>query len=329
MKINKILVAAAMALGFVSCSSEGELTPAIDTLKDTPLQINASVAGMKTRAGYDANSVPNQFYLKIRQGLKDQKKYWYDVVMKLENGQWVAYNAENKTETVQLLRAGYNITCDLYSTTFPGYELDESGNQIKSIELEVLADQSSDASVKASDHLYALNKDKNMEVKAIELKLEHQMSKLSLELTLGSQYEEEQNPVKNMQIVGTKRKVNWLDGHSFVSDDASAEPIIPYLAGYTKPTDDSPKAKVCYEVILAPQTVEAGNFGVEFNVLGKTYRWYSDAAVKLEKGTQYTLQLTAGKDQANLVEVTSKAWNTKHKNEKNEEVDNKSDIETF
>lgn len=41
------------------------------------------------------------------------------------------------------------------------------------------------------------------------------------------------------------------------------------------------------------------------------------------------MQLTAGKDQANLVEVTSKAWNTKHKNENNEEVDNKSDIETF
>lgn len=73
MKINKILVAAAMALGFVSCSSEGELTPAIDTLKDTPLQINASVAGMKTRAGYDANSVPNQFYLKEDRGLKTKK----------------------------------------------------------------------------------------------------------------------------------------------------------------------------------------------------------------------------------------------------------------
>ena len=329
MKINKILVAAAMALGFVSCSSEGELTPAIDTLKDTPLQINASVAGMKTRAGYDANSVFDKFYLKIRQGTKEQEKYWYDVVMKLENGQWVAYDAETETKTVQLLRAGYNITCELYPSTFTGYKLDDYGNQIKSIELGVLADQSSDASVKASDHLYALNKDNNMEVKAIELKLEHQMSKLSLELTLGSQYEAEQNPVTDMQIVGTKRKVNWSDGHSFDSDDASAEPIIPYLAGYTKPTDDSPKAKVCYEVILAPQTVEAGNFGVEFNVLGKTYRWYSDAAVKLEAGTQYTLQLTAGKDQANLVEVTSKAWNTKHKNENNEEVDNKSDIETF
>lgn len=329
MKINKILVAAAMALGFVSCSSEGELTPAIDTLKDTPLQINASVAGMKTRAGYDANSVFDKFYLKIRQGTKEQEKYWYDVVMKLENGQWVAYDAETETKTVQLLRAGYNITCELYPSTFTGYKLDDYGNQIKSIELEVLADQSLDASVKASDHLYALNKDRNMEVKAIELKLEHQMSKLSLELTLGSEYKEEQNPVKDIQIVGTKRKVNWSDGHSFDSDDASAEPIIPYLAGYTKPTDDSPKAKVCYEVILAPQTVEAGNFGVEFNVLGKTYRWYSDAAVKLEEGTQYTLQLTAGKDQANLVEVTSKAWNTKHKNENNEEVDNKSDIETF
>lgn len=249
--------------------------------------------------------------------------------MKLENGQWVAYNAKNETETVQLLRAGYNITCDLYPSTFAGYELDESNNQTKSIELEVLADQRLDASVKASDHLYAFNQDKNMEVKAIELKLEHQMSKLSLELTLGSEYEEEQNPVRDMQIVGTKRKVKWSDGYSFVSDEASAEAIIPYLADYTKPTDDSPKAKVCYEVILAPQTVEAGNFGVEFNVLGKTYRWYSDAAVKLEEGTQYTLQLTAGKDQANLVEVTSKAWNTKHKNENNEKVDNKSDIETF
>ena len=147
------------------------------------------------------------------------------------------------------------------------------------------------------------------------------MSKLSLELTLGSQYEKEQNPVTDMQIVGTKRKVKWSDGHSFDSDDASAEPIIPYLAGYTKPTDDSPKAKVCYEVILAPQTVEAGNFGVEFNVLGKTYRWYSDAAVKLEEGTQYTLQLTAGKDQVNPVEVTSKAWNVNDANNK--------DIETF
>ena len=114
--------------------------------------------------------------------------------MKLENGQWVAYNAENETETVQLLRAGYNITCDLYPSTFTGYELDENGNQ-KSIELEVLADQNLDANVKASDHLYAFNQDKNMEVKAIELKLEHQMSKLSLELTLGSQYEEEQNTV--------------------------------------------------------------------------------------------------------------------------------------
>lgn len=128
--------------------------------------------------------------------------------MKLENGQWVAYNAEDETETVQLLRAGYNITCDLYPSTFTGYELDENNIQIKSIELEVMADQSLDASVKASDHLYAFNQDKNMEVKAIELKLEHQMSKLSLELTLGSQYEEEQNPVKDMQIVGTKRKVN-------------------------------------------------------------------------------------------------------------------------
>lgn len=330
MKIKKILMAAAMVLGFASCSSEGELTPAVDTLKDTPLQINASVAGMKTRAGYDANSVFDKFYLKIRQGREVQNKYWYDVVMKLEKGQWVAYDAETETETVQLLRAGYNIACYLYPSTFKGYELDDNGNQTASVKLEVLADQSSDANVKASDHLYATNIDNNMEVKAIELKMEHQMSKLSLNLTLGSQYEEELNPITGIQIIGTKRKVNWNSGHSNIDDDEnSASAIVPFSVSYTKPTADEKKAKACYEVILAPQTVEAGQFGVEFKVLGKTYRWYSEAAVTLEQGTQYTLELTAGKDQVYPVELTSTIWNTTHKNKDGEEVDNKSDIETF
>lgn len=321
MKIKKILMAAAMVLGFASCSSEGELTPAVDTLKDTPLQINASVAGMKTRAGYDANSVPDKFYLKIRQGREEQKKYWYDVVMKLENGKWVAYDAKTETETVQLLRAGYNITCNLYPSTFKGYELDKNENQIASVKLEVLADQSSDANVKASDHLYAFNQDKNMEVKAIELNLKHQMSKLSLELTLGSQYEDEQNPITDMRIIGTKRKVKWNSERSYIDDDDenSESAIVPFSVSYTKPTVDAKKAKACYEAILAPQTVEAGQFGVEFKVSGKTYRWYSEAAVTLEPFTQYTLELTAGKDQVNPVEVTSKDWNE----------NGKSDIETF
>ena len=322
-------MAAAMVLGFASCSSDGDLTPTVDTLKDTPMQIKASVAGMKTRAGYDANSVPDRFYLKIKQGLEDHKqKYWYDVIMKLENGEWVAYDVKDETKKVQLLRAGYFITCYLYPSTIK-YDVNDNGEQANSVEVEVLSNQSTEANIKASDHLYAQNQDDNKTVKDIELKMEHQMSKLSLELTLGTEYVEEQNPITDMQIVGTKRKVSWSGGYVDEVWGVSAENITPFCVSYTKPTADTKKAKALYEVILAPQTIETGNFGVEFKISDKSYRWYSDAAVKLEKGTQYTLQLTAGKDQVNPVEITSKAWNTTHKNDKNEEVDNKSDIETF
>ena len=300
MKIKKILMAAAMVIGFASCSSEGELTPAVDTLKDTPIQIKASVAGMKTRAGYEVNTALDKFYLKVEQSYQD---YNYDVIMKLENGKWVAYDANDETQTVQMLWAGYFINYHFWPSTFK-YDKDKCN-----VKLSVLKDQSSEENLLASDHLWGEKTAINETYEEVSLTLEHQMSKLSIELTLGDQYDNGDNPVSEVRVIGTKRELLWDNYHPEIGDETAAEDIIPCFVSYTKPTTDVKNAKVKYEVILVPQTVDAGNFGIEFKVSDKTYRWYSDAAVKLDKGTLYTLQLRAGKDQANPIEVKSTAWN--------------------
>lgn len=302
MKINKILMAAAMVFGLASCSSDGDLTPAVDTLKDTPIQIKASVAGMQTRAGYEVNTVLDKFCLKVQQSYHD---YDYDVIMKLEDGKWVAYDANDKTQTktIQMLWAGYDINYHFWPSTFT-YD-----NNASDVKLAVLADQSSEEKLMASDHLWGHKTAINTTYEEISLTLEHQMAKLSLELTLGDEYDKDENPVSDVRVIGTKRELCWHEYHPRFEDETVAEDITPCFISYIKPTEVVKNARVKYEVILVPQTIEAGNFGVEFMVSGKSYHWYSDAAVKLDKGTLYTLELRAGKDQANPIEVKSTAWN--------------------
>lgn len=293
---NILIMAAAMAIGFASCSSEGELTPTVDTLKDSPIQISAYVAGMQTRAGYDANTVLDKFYLKVEQSYHD-----YDVIMKLENGKWVAYDANDETTPVLMLWAGYNIAYYFYASTFK--------NNGSSVNLAVLADQSSEEKLMESDHLWGKKYGINTTYEEMALTLEHQMSKLSLELTLGDEYENDENPVSEVRVVGTKRELCWGEYHQSLDSKTVAEDITPCLVSYAKPTEVVRNASVKYEVILVPQTIEAEKFGIEFKVSGKAYRWFSDAAVTLNKGTLYTLKLTAGKDQVNPIEVESTVWN--------------------
>ena len=61
---TRLFTLAALALTMASCSQDGDNTP-VD-LKDTPIQVNASVSPMAslkdTKAGYEAStSLPSQF----------------------------------------------------------------------------------------------------------------------------------------------------------------------------------------------------------------------------------------------------------------------------
>ena len=63
-----------------------------------------------------------------------------------------------------------------------------------------------------------------------------------------------------------------------------------------------------FEVILVPQTVTAGSFGLSILVGDHTYEWFSADAVTIESNIEYTLSLTAGKDKVSGNTFTTSSW---------------------
>lgn len=101
-----------------------------------------------------------------------------------------------------------------------------------------------------SDHLWGRKAAINYTYEEIALTLEHQMSKLSLELTLGDEYDNDENPVSDVRVIGTKREVCWNEYHLSFAEETNAVNITPCFISYTKPTAEVKNAKVKYEVIL-------------------------------------------------------------------------------
>ena len=101
------LAMASVAAIFAGCSNDEDALQTTDSLKDKPINVDVMVSGIHTRAGYDnTTSLPTQFYLSIDQ---DDTKYDYNnVVMKYEEGKWVAYeSADENAAKKQLLWENY------------------------------------------------------------------------------------------------------------------------------------------------------------------------------------------------------------------------------
>lgn len=315
------LTAAALLLAGCSKSSQPD-TP----LRDTPISVNVLLPEILTRAGYGSN-LPTLFYLSI-----DQSGDNYDytnVVMKLEEGAWVAYESDEETAAKkQLLWEGTPTNIKVtaatfsldYTTTSPSYTLSAS------------ADQSTDAKVKESDHLCYFNTDVYPSTEGISIEFGHIMSKLKITLTLGTEYEDAtDNPISSVAVFGSNIKGTYdLMPLTSIIPGQNSEGVVVGGGGnvivdvtkwssqsensiikscpltYTSSTATSPTAT--YEAILIPQTIEADNFGVEILIGDKTYEWKSAAAVILEEGKEYTLELTAGKNKVSGSSFTASTW---------------------
>ena len=100
--MNKIILwtMAAFAFLFASCAGEEEVTTPANPLKNKLINVDVLVSDIKTRAGYDTDNLPTQFYLTIDQRGEDND--YTNVVMKHEDGKWVAYESDasdaNKVE---------------------------------------------------------------------------------------------------------------------------------------------------------------------------------------------------------------------------------------
>ena len=270
---------------FAGCANDEDALLPNDSLKDTPINVDVLVSGINTRAGYDNTSLPTMFYLSIDQ--KDTK-YDYNVVMKYEGDTWVAYeSADKNAEKKQLLWEGSEVNVIVTAATFP---LPEAST---SYALSVQTDQSTADAVKASDHLYYYsNAVTPSENGTISIPLNHIMSKISVQLTLGTEYEaSETNPITSVTAFGASTGATYSPGAETpwsAESNVSKISLFPYVAY------DTSNRTATYEAILVPQTIAANTFGIEIRIGEKTYEWKSANAFTLTGGTNHTLEMTVG-----------------------------------
>ena len=271
---------------FAGCANDEDALLPNDSLKDTPINVDVLVSGINTRAGYDNTSLPTKFYLSIDQ---EGTKYDYtNVVMKYDGSKWVAYesDAEN-AEKKQLLWEGSKDNVIVTAATFL---LPEAST---SCSLNVQTDQSTAEAVKASDYLCYYSYIVMPSIEGMSLELDHIMSKISVKLTLGTEYEaSETNPITSVTAFGASTGATYSPG---AETPWSAESNVSKITLFPSAADDTNNRTVTYEAILVPQTIAENTFGIEIRIGEKTYEWTSADAFTLKGGTNHTLEMTVGK----------------------------------
>ena len=269
---------------FAGCANDEDALLPNDSLKDTPINVDVLVSGINTRAGYDNTSQPTMFYLSIDQ--KDTK-YDYNVVMKYEGDTWVAYeSADKNAEKKQLLWEGSEANVTVTAATFP---LPKAST---SYALSAQTDQSTADGIKASDHLYYYSNAVTPSTGGISLGLNHIMSKISVKLTLGTEYEASAtNPITSVSAFGASTDATYSPG---VESPWSAGSNVSKITLIPSVEYNTAERTVTYEAILVPQTIAANTFGIEIRIGEKTYEWKSTNAFTLTGGTNHTLEMTVG-----------------------------------
>ena len=299
MRKIQILAMAALAAIFAGCSNnDDEVMKPKESLKDTPINVNVLLTDIQTRAGYDNTNQPTLFYLSI-----DQVGENYDytnVVMKYDGSKWVAYeSADESAVQKQMLWEGSEDNVTITAATFsletpPSYSLSAS------------ADQSSDAKLKSSDHLYYYSNEVEPSASGISISFDHIMSKLEIALTLRDEFEGLTDPITSVMLSGTSLTATYAPANADKwSDYSTADEVIKTcpLVAY-----DTDARTATYEVILLPQTVAANTFCVTIFIGDKSYEWTSANAVTLASSNKYTLALTVGKDKVSGNSFTAAPW---------------------
>ena len=291
--MKRIIYFAALAALLAGCSKN---TQSETPLRDTPISVNVLMPEIQTRAGYDESNLPTKFYLSI-----DQKgtKYDYNVVMKYEYGKWVAYesDAENASKVIMLWEGSHE-SASVTAATFP---LDGSAPYTVSVS----DDQSTEAKLKASDYLWYFDEvSPNPNENVISIIFCHIMSKVKIEITLGNEYADDTDPVTSVAVLNTNTQALYEPKNgALFGNQSDPKAILACKTGYNSGTRTA-----SFEVILVPQTVAEGSFGLSILVGDNTYEWFSSAEVTLGGNKEYTLSLTAGKDKASVNSFTTSSW---------------------
>ena len=194
-------------------------------------------------------------------------------------------------------------------------------NQFQTLPYNITADQKTQKP--ENDLLYyyksdlvpgtALNSDGKLDIQ-----FNHAFSMIDIIVTLGTEYSQQENPIKEV-IVGGSKLTATIDvansegkGVAYASTEGEnpETDIITTPGTFTKATTDEENSEAAYSCILIPQTIEANKFKVTLKTSSKTYVWTSSSAITLETGHKYTLALTMGKDKltAQKGNISAVSW---------------------
>ena len=146
---------------------------------------------------------------------------------------------------------------------------------------------------------------------------QHMLSNLVITFKLGTEFNVSGVPqsdiISDVVISGTKRTVRFVkDSEDNLSITAmgDASDVKSYNASWTSAADKTGNCVSVYECILAPQTVAADQFELNFKVAGRGYHWTLPSEYVFKGNYIHYLSLRVGKDAVVLDGVSTTKWDT-------------------
>lgn len=297
-----------MAAMLTGCSNDSDLTHS-NFPADNIIRVTAGVNGAVTRAetlGTELNSDFKFSLTVVNKDTENEYNYKYtheNKIFQKIGTEWICntillwQDAETPVDVAALAPV---IDKDWIFLGILGNQ-----NQFRTLEYEITADQKTQKPENDLLYYYKSNLVPGTELKdgKLDIQFNHAFSMIDIIVTLGTEYSQQENPIKEVIVGGSKLKatidVANSEGNVAYASTEGENPetdIITTPGTFTKATTDEEKSKAAYSCILIPQTIDANKFKVTLKTSSKTYVWTSSEAITLETGHKYTLALTMGKD---------------------------------
>lgn len=320
-----------MAAMLTGCSNDSELTHS-NFPDDNIIRVTAGVNGAVTRgAGALGTELNSNFSLTVinkaplNEGEHSNKYTYGNRFFKKTGTEWICsdillwQDAETKVDVAALAPA-------IDNTTFRD-SYDFWDEKITTMEYSITADQKTQSEANDLLYYYKSNLVPKNELNTdgkLDIQFNHAFSMIDINVTLGTEYSQKDNPISEVIVGGSKLKATIdvansegkgvayasTPGETSTTGENPETDIITTPGTFTKATTDEEKSKAAYSCILIPQTIDANKFKVTLKTSSKTYVWTSPSAITLETGHRYTLNLTMGRDKltAQKGNISAGSW---------------------
>ena len=312
-----------MAAMLTGCSNDSDLTHS-NFPDDNIIRVTAGVNGAVTRAdqlGTELNSDYKFSLTVINKDTENEYNYKYtheNKIFQKIGTEWICntillwQDAETPVDVAALAP----VTDD--DMIFFG--ILNNKNQFQTLPYNITADQKTQKPENDLLYYYKSNLVPGTELKdgKLDIQFNHAFSMIDIIVTLGTEYSQQENPIKEV-IVGGSKLTATIDvansegkGVAYASTEGEnpETDIITTPGTFTKATTDVENSEAKFSCILIPQKIDANKFKVTLKTSSKTYVWTSSEDITLETGHKYTLALTMGKDKltAQKGNISAGSW---------------------